>query len=320
MNGRSLQTSFAILLLLLGVGFTTPVYATGADSQASIAIVLSDSEEAYSKPVAAFIGEVRLPVKIYDLKGDLDNAPALMAEIFSEEPALIFALGAKAAYTAKVWTAERQDIPVIFAMVINWQRYRLLGGQENMAGISSEVDPGTQFINLTIASPGVKRVGVIYSEAHSTETIEQAKKAAANLGLEVVAIPIARPKEFRQSYKQIAGQIEGYWMLPDPVVYTLDNVAWLEERCTRDRIVCIGPSRNIAEVGILLAVNPDISNIGIQAASMARNILLRRLPPNQIGVMPPLGTRLVLNAKTAKRIGIEFNSTALDMASDVIVK
>lgn len=36
--------------------------------------------------------------------------------------------------------------------------------------------------------------------------------------------------------------------------------------------------------------------------------------------MPPLGTRLVLNAKTAERIGIEFHRTALDMASDVIDK
>lgn len=320
MNGRLLQISLTALSLMLGVVFAVPVCTAGAEGQAPIAILLSDSEEAYTKPVATFSSEVGMPVKVFDLKGEVDNAPARMGEIFAIKPALIFALGAKAAYTAKIWTADTPEIPVIFAMVLNWEHYGFLDGQENMAGIASEVDPGTQFINLTIALPGVKRVGVVYSKAHSAETVEHAKKEAGRLGLELVEAPISRPKEFRQTYKQIADKIDGYWMLADPVVYTLENVAWLEERCTRDRIACIGPSRNIAELGILLAVNADVANIGIQAASIAKSILLRHLTPKQIGVMPPLGTRLVLNAKTAERIGIEFHRTALDMASDVIDK
>lgn len=318
MNGRSLP--IRMKTLLLGIFLIIPTYALGADGKAPIAILLSDSEEAYTKPVATFIDEIRMPVKVFDLKGDLDNAPQQMGRIFSIRPALILALGAKAAYTAKVWTVDRPEVPVLFSMVLNWKRYGLLDGQDNIAGIASEVAPGTQFINMTIASPKVKRIGVIYSEAYSSETLQQAKKAAAKLGLEVVDIPISRPKEFRQAYKQIADRIDGYWMLADPVVYSLDNVAWLEERCTRDRIVCIGQSRNIAEVGILMAVNPDVTNIGIQAASMAKSILLRQRPPGQIGVMPPLGTHLVLNAKTAKRIGLELNRTAMDMASEVIDK
>jgi putative ABC transport system substrate-binding protein len=318
MNGRLLQISITALLLILGLCFSVPVCATEAEGQAPIAILLSDSEEAYTKPVATFSSEIGVPVHVFDLKGDVDNAPARMAEILAIKPALIFALGAKAAFTAKVWTADTPEIPVIFAMVLNWERYGLLDGQPNVAGIASEVDPGTQFINLTIALPDVKRVGVVYSKTHSAETVVRAKREAGRLGLELVELPINRPKEFRQTYKQIADKIDGYWMLADPVVYTLENVAWLEERCTRDRIACIGPSRNIAEMGILLAVNADVSNIGIQAASIAKSILLRRLSPKQIGVMPPLGTRLVLNAKTAERIGITFNRTALDMASDVI--
>lgn len=320
MNGRLLPISITALLLMLGLGFTVPVCATEAEGHAPVAILLSDSEEAYTKPVATFSSEVGMPVKEFDLKGDVDNAPARMGDILAIKPALIFALGAKAAYTAKVWTADTPEIPVIFAMVLNWERYGLLDGQDNMAGIASEVDPGTQFINLTIALPNVKRVGVIYSKAHSAETVEHAKRESGRLGLELVEAPINRPMEFRQTYKQIANKIDGYWILADPVVYTLENVAWLEERCTRDRIVCMGPSRNIAELGILLAVNADVSNIGVQAASVAKSILLRQLTPKQIGVMPPLGTRLVLNAKTAERIGLKLNRTALDIASDVIDK
>ncbi len=318
MNGRPLRIKIAALLLILGI-WNTPVHTYGADAPSGpIAILLSDTEEAYTRPVASFIDEIQRPVEVFNLKGEIDRAPSLMAKIFAVRPTLIFALGAKAAYTAKVWTTDRPHIPVVFAMVLNWQRYKFLDGQDNIAGIASEVAPGTHLVNLTIASPQIKKVGVIYSKAHSAETIRHAKEAAVKLGLEVVDIPISRPKEFRQAYKQIAEKIDGFWMLADPVVYTLENVDWLEKRCTKDQIVCMGQSRNIAEMGILLAVNPDIANIGLQAASMAKSILLRHRSPKQIGVMPPLGTHLVLNAKTADKIGMSLNDTVMDLANDII--
>jgi ABC-type uncharacterized transport system substrate-binding protein len=169
-----------------------------------------------------------------------------------------------------------------------------------------------------MASPQVKRVGVIYSHTHSSETISLARESAAKLGLTLVEVPIERPRAFRQAYKQISERIDGFWMLADPVVYTLANVNWLEERCTRDRLVCIGQSRNIAEMGILLSVNPDRTNVGLQAASMAKSILINHQIPKQIGVMPPLGTRLVLNANTAKKIDLKLNPIVMNLASDII--
>jgi ABC-type uncharacterized transport system substrate-binding protein len=321
MDGKRLIIRLAAVLLIFGILHVPAAVTYGADAAAKpIAVFLSDDQEAYTKPLAAFVDAIQWPVETFNLKGDIDNAPREMARILSIQPALIFALGAKAAYTAKIWTADHPDIPVVFAMVLNWQRYKLLEGQDNIAGIAYEVAPGTQLANLTMASPLVKRIGVIYSQSHSAETIQQARAAAARLGLEIVDIPISRPKDFRQAYKQIAERIDGFWMLADPVVYTFDNVDWLEARCAKDRLVCIGESRNIAEMGVLLAVNPDIVNVGLQAAAMAKNILIQHQQPKQIGVMPPLGTHLVLNAKTAEKIGLKLNSLVMDMASEIIDK
>jgi ABC-type uncharacterized transport system substrate-binding protein len=318
MDGKQLNLRIKALLLFLGMWLLLAHLSGAEPALGPIAVLLSDTEEAYTRPMTSFIDDIQMPVQIFNLKGDLDHAPREMARIFASRPALIFALGAKAAYTAKVWTTDHPQIPVIFASVLNWRRYKLLEGQDNIAGIASEVAPGTQFVNLTMASPHARRIGAIYSATHSLETIRQAKKAAAMLGLRLVAIPINQPMEFRQAYKQMAAQIDGFWMLTDPVVYTLANVDWLEMRCTRDRLLCIGQSRNIAETGVLLAVNPDMANVGLQAASMARNILLNHQTPKQIGVMPPLGTRLVLNAKTAEKIDLKLNRIVMDLASDII--
>jgi ABC-type uncharacterized transport system substrate-binding protein len=318
MDGKPFSLKITAVLLFLGTWILSVFPCCAEPAPGPIAVFLSDTEEAYTRPVATFIDEIQMPVQFFNLKGKIDNAPREMKRIFAIHPALILALGAKAAYTAKVWTADHPQIPVIFAMVLNWRRYKLLDGQNNIAGIASEVAPGTQFVNLTMASPRAKRIGAIYSPTHSSETIRQARLAAEKLGLQLIAVPIHRPVEFRQAYKQMAERIDGFWMLTDPVVYTLANVDWLEQRCTRDRLLCIGQSRNIAETGILLAVNPDIANVGLQAASMARDILLNHQIPKQIGVMPPLGTRLVLNVKTAEKIDLKLNRIVMDLASEIV--
>jgi len=204
--------------------------------------------------------------------------------------------------------------------VLNWQRYDLLKGQDNIAGIAPDIEPGTQFANMTVFCPNVHRIGVIYSEEHSSRTVAEAGNAAAKLGVELVTQPISHPKDFERAYKKLAGRIDVFWILTDPVVYTLENVSWLEARCIKDRLACIGQSENIAKLGMLLAIDPDILSIGAQAASIAKSIILRDQNPKKIGVAPPLGTRIFLNMKTAREIGVTINSAALNITSEIIEK
>ena len=289
-----------------------------APATGPIAVFLSDSEEAYRKPVAAFQESMDIPITIYNLEGDIHKAPAVMERMLASQPPLIFALGAKAAFIAKTWTKDHQHIPVLFAMVLNWQKYHLTAGQDNIAGIASDVAPGTQFLNMTVFSPTSRKVGVIYSETHSVEIIAQARQAADLLGIELVAQPISHPREFRRAYKKMVDQIDSFWVLTDPVVYTLDNIAWLEKSCLKDQLVCIGQSENVAKLGILLAVDPDIPNLGNQAASLAKNILFRHEQISDIGVMPPLGTRIYLNTKTAQKLGLIIGQPAMGMVNELI--
>jgi putative ABC transport system substrate-binding protein len=286
----------------------------------SIAILLSDSEEAYTVPAASFQAAATLPVHIFNLHGDVKNASPLKEELLASHPALIFALGAKAAYLAKAWTKSQPEIPVVFAMVLNWQRYDLLAGQDNITGIAAEMAAGTQFVNLTTFVPQVKKIGVIYSEEHSAEIIAEAKHSAALLGVELVPRAIARPDDFQRVFKELSGAVDCFWILNDPVTYSLANMDWVVTRCIKDRIVCLGQSKNIAEQGIAFSVNPDVDNIGTQAASMARNILLGNQTPKDIGVMAPLGTNIYVNLKTTERLGRTIDPVALELATLVFGK
>lgn len=304
---------FILFLLLL-----MPYAGLGEQDKGWIAVLLSDDEKAYDAPVRSFIDSVDRSVRIFNLHGDIQHDPSLKSRLFAEKPSLILAVGAKAAFVAKLWTEDKQDIPVLFIMVINWQKYSLLEGQGNIVGISSEINPGNQFLNLSMFAPQVKKIGVIYSEEHSLEIVEQARKAVQMLGMELLERKVESSKDFRRIYRQLSTSIDGLWILNDPVTYTVDNMSWLEKRCFADRLVCIGQSRKLTEIGLMLSVRPDIANIGTQAASMAKNILERGQSPASIGVMEPLGTHIYVNRQTAERIGIELSDSALNMATEVI--
>lgn len=304
------------ILLLLVAGVMLPCPGWAVEPTGPIAILLSDNEEAYSQPVAAFRQEIDLPTQVFNLEGDIKKDPTLKNRLLTSRPALIFALGAKAAYVAKLWTHDHQDIPVIFTMVLNWQRYDLLD-QRNMVGIATELAPGTQFANMTIFSPKVRRIGVIHS-VYSSQIIEQAREAAALLGLELIDVFVERTSDFRRAFKKLSSQVDAFWVLNDPIIYTLDNMDWLGQRCIQERLLCVGQTTNSAKMGFALAINPDIQHIGNQAAGMANNILFHKQTPNEIGVMPPLATLIFLNLGTAEQIGLHLSPEAMDMATTLI--
>lgn len=311
MTGKKLPNKIGLFLLLWLLCLPGP--ATCADN---VALLLSDSLEIYHDPIRTFSKEVGFPVKEYNLYGDISTAPAIRRRLFADRPVLILAAGAKAAYVAKVWT-KNKDIPVIFIMVLNWQHYKLLENQDNMTGVSMEISPGTQLANMAMFTPQARKIGVIYSSIYSAEMMEKAEKAAAILGLELVTRSINHPKEFKRTFKELYPRVDGFWMLNDPLVFSLDNATWFKERCIQNRLICVGQSETLAQFGLLLTINPDIHHIGSQAASMARNILLHGQNPKDIGVMAPVGTRISINMKTAQKIGLPKEKIPLDLATDV---
>ena len=307
---RQITTMLALILLSFG--------CIAADQ--TIIALLSDDTESYKQPLKAFKEKIKQPVITYSLHGDINQAPEILEKILQHKPALIFALGAKAAWFAKASTKKRPEIKVIFAMVLNHQRYQLDDGQENIAGISSDTAPGTQLFNLSLFSPHIKRVGLVYSEEHSGDTLNKAQHAADILGIQLIKKPIKRAKEFTRAWRMMSDKIDAFWVLNDPVLYTLDNIYWIKERCIKERIICTGQSNNITRLGVLLSINPDTSSIGIQASVIAHDILYRKRKPADIGIQDPIGTHLTLNESTANKIGLNISEEARAIVTEVIMR
>ncbi|MCI5164715.1 MAG: hypothetical protein D3903_01180 [Candidatus Electrothrix sp. GM3_4] len=315
MHGVTMPAKIFLLLLAILCG-QFPVSLCAADSDRPIALLLSDNTSVYHGPIKAFSTEIDHYVHVFNLQGDIRKDPTLKRRIFSTNPRLIFALGAKAAFTAKLWTHDHQDIPVLFALVLNWQRYNLMD-QKNMVGIAAKIAPGTKFANIAVFSPDIKKIGVIYS-SHSEKVLQQAQEAAKIFNIELYGKQINRSKDFKRSFKKIREKVDAFLVLNDPVIYTLENMVWLKIRCIKEKLPCIGESKNIVEHGFVLSINPDVADIGSQAASIAKNIINRHQRPDLIGVMAPLGTQIIINRTTAERIGLVLNQASFDMATKVL--
>ncbi|MBF0266553.1 MAG: hypothetical protein HQL46_14910, partial [Gammaproteobacteria bacterium] len=272
-NQHMRQTIIKLVLgLLLMLNYSVHLQAANTTD---IAILLSDSLDIYKQTADDFSVSMNRPISVFNLHGNIRKDPNLKQKLFANKPKLILALGAKAAFVAKLWTQDKQHIPVVFANVLNWSKYKLLSGQKNITGIASETAPGNQFNSIALFAPDIQRVAVIYNEQQSKHIIEDAKQAAGILGLELISKTINNAGELRAAYNELVNQVDAFWVLNDPVTFTIENMAWMNKRCIQYRLACVGQSENAAKLGFLLSVNPDQKNIGSQAASLAKSILLR---------------------------------------------
>jgi putative ABC transport system substrate-binding protein len=180
-----------------------------------------------------------------------------------------------------------------------------------MAGIAFELSPADYLKNITAFSPDTKKIGVIYSKAHSDEIIEVARKEAETLGLQLVTAAITQPRELRYHFKKMTHRIDGFWILADPVVFTLDNFFWLQDQCNKNNILCLGPSKNSVKKGLPIAMSASPNDIGSLAAKVAKLILDKDLPPESVGIIPPLPVKLYCNLKTLQKLQPSMNHRAL---------
>ncbi|MEW6220409.1 MAG: hypothetical protein AB1634_12870, partial [Thermodesulfobacteriota bacterium] len=168
MTGRRSFLSTGILLLAV----LWPLALAWAAGQRGVAVLASGPERAYRAPVERFTdGLAGRPVAVFDLEGDVRTAPEVMERLLASRPALILALGAKAATVAKTWTSTRPGMPVVFAMVLDWQRYNLLADQSNICGIATEAAMGTQLANILLFKPEARRAGLVVSRTFSGEAM-----------------------------------------------------------------------------------------------------------------------------------------------------
>jgi ABC-type uncharacterized transport system, periplasmic component len=298
---------WSMATLLWSLFFPAPVLAT------DVVILKSSDIAAYNQAIGGF--KAALPGGIalseYDLQGDLEKGRKLARKIRASDPALVFAVGLKAAKAAQL---EIVDIPVVYSMVLDPVKYGL--HQSNMTGILLEVPLERQLSTMRTLLPHLKHVGTLYDPSKSAALIEEARRLLKPNGNDLVPVQVSSERDVPGALRALLPTIGALWLIPDSTVLTDESLRFILNAALEQHVPVIGFSREFARSGALLCLSVNYGDVGRQAGQLARKLLdgqlslpMKPLHPDRIETS--------INLKTAKFLGIDIPKDLESKADEV---
>jgi putative ABC transport system substrate-binding protein len=293
---------------------------------------LSGSGEVASKPFAdAFLagmkalGYVEGQTFTFEQRyaeGKNERLPALAQELVRTNPDLILSATTPGSLAAKAATST---IPIVFVLVADPLGAGLVpslahpGG--NVTGITNIVAElaGKRLEILREIVPSAARFAVFVNKGNPNAPLQMkyAEAAAKQLGVELepvadITTPADLPKAFDAAVKARAG---GALRMIDPLVFMLRKET--AALAVKHHLPVIFPTREDVETGGLVAYGANTPDQFRLAATLVDKIR-RGAKPADLPVEQPTKFELVLNAKTAKAIGVTVPPSLLLRADQII--
>ena len=254
-------------------------------------------------------------------ENQLDRLPELAAELVRRQVAVIVAAGSSvSAFAAKAATTT---IPIVFSVGEDPVRLGLVaslarpGG--NLTGINLVISELTakRLGLLRELVPGAARVAVLVNPANATNTettLRDVEPAARAMGLQIQILKASTSPEIEAAFATFVRE------QPDALFAGLDLVSrrvQLVHLATRHAIPATYPLRDFAEVGGLMSYGVNITDALRQVGVYAGRIL-KDAKPADLPVVQSSKFELVINAVTARMLGLTVPPSLLSVADEVI--
>ena len=262
-----------------------------------------------------------LAIEYRSADNDPDRLPEVVAELVKLRVEVLVVSGSETSAAAKAGTAT---LPVVFAAA----------GDPVFAGlVKSYARPGGNLTGLSFIAPelGAKRVALVKEILPQARRLavmwnardpiagrewDQARAAARSLGIAVDPAPIGETDDLSRALAALPKS------RPDALLVIVDTrmVGFrkiIAEAAIKARVPCVAGWREYVTAGALASYAPDFRALFHRAAFYVDRIL-RGARPADLPVEQPSKFELVLNAKTAKALGITIPNAVLLRADEVI--
>lgn len=264
-----------------------------------------------------------IAIEYRSANGRFELLPQLAAELAGLKPDVIVAVVTQAAVAAKQATAT---IPIVMIAVSDPVQSGLVaslgrpGG--NITGTSALTAQlvGKQLELLREMLPKASRVAALWNPANAVfqkQQADEAKASATRLGIRLSFFEVRTGDELDPVFAEIAKQkMNALIVLGDPVLYA--HASRIGNLAARYRIPAVAGAREYINVGGLMAYGPTFTDNYRRAATYIDKIL-KGTKPADLPVEQPTTFELVINARTAKSLGIAVPNS-LVMRADEIMK
>jgi putative tryptophan/tyrosine transport system substrate-binding protein len=242
----------------------------------------------------------------------------LAAELVRLKVAVIFASGDLA---PKVAQQATETIPIVAI-------------SDDMLGagvVTSLSRPGGNITGLTILSPelsakrleilrdiipGLSRVTALWDPTTGASQVIMTESAALSLNLKLQVLEVRRREDVAEAVRAARGsQAEALNVFSSPFLASLHReiIAFTAEY----RLPAIYQWREHAEAGALVSYGPSLAAMWRQSAIIVAKVL-KGAKPADLPVEQPAKLELVVNARTAKTLGLTIPPSVLLRADEVI--
>jgi ABC-type uncharacterized transport system substrate-binding protein len=219
-------------------------------------------------------------------------------------------------------TKTTSEIPIVFAAVGDPVGTGLVaslahpGG--NVTGLSNEQTDlaGYRLELLHEVVPSVRRVALLGNIGSPLILLEMkaAEEAAPKLGLEVFRLGVRKTEDIEPAIESLKDRADALYVCTDPLIST--NRVPINILAIGEKLPTMNSFREYVQAGGLISYGPNFPDLFRRAGDFVDKIL-RGVKPADIPVEQPVKFDLMINATTAKVLGLTIPQKILVRASEV---
>lgn len=262
---------------------------------------------------------VNISLKIRNAMGDITEAQRIAEEFVRQRTDVIVALSTPCLQAAMMAT---QRVPILFASVANPNLVGVGKTAENhlrnITGVASNGPVKQTLAFIKEVLPGIRRIGTLWtpSELNSDYYLQVAREGATELGLEIIAVPVASESEVLLSAQMLLNKkVDVLFPISDNTINAaFDSLGRLAED---NATPLFGGNLVATRLGACAAMGWDFFEMGYKAGEIAVRIRNGE-DPGRIPLQSMSKIKLYLNLLAAKKQGIVFSPEVIQRADEVI--
>jgi putative ABC transport system substrate-binding protein len=284
----------AVLVGIAGLLSTSGALHAGESAVSPKALAfLSVDVKPYGNILKEFSAGCGCTVKQVILSGD-DPYFDVRREVRQVAPDVILVVGESSYSKLK----GIENVPIVYMMPPT-ARAEV---RRNVTAIRMSVSPERQIAAFKGVIRGIRRIGLVYNPANSSEFVREAVTAAAGMGIELLTAEVRRTVEVMPVVRSMEKSIDAFWIIPDETVALPGIVDTLLLFSLESGIPVLTFSNSHVDRGALMSMSVGFESgeAGRQAGRMVKNVL----SGESSNAAYAEGGRASINFRVAKNLGI----------------